>query len=140
MDLYKSLGVEKQTIKTSNNNNNSLESQIKKRINEVIHQTLLDEYPHLYKNLDTTTIVKSKDGELEKLQDINGYRLLIPMNEQVEVSNGKNKVTFKSCVRVSNPQIYLQGIKNHICEYVKIGGNTTTWNKKSNDFIETKTK
>ena len=139
MNLHNMLGVEKQTTKTSNNNN-SLESQIKKRINEVIHQTLLDEYPHLYKNLDTTTIVKSKDGELEKLQDINGYRLLIPMNEQVEVSNGKNKVTFKSCVRVSNPQIYLQGIKNHICEYVKIGGNTTTWNKKTNDFIETKTK
>ena len=70
MNLHNMLGVEKQTTKTSNNNN-SLESQIKKRINEVIHQTLLDEYPHLYKNLDTTTIVKSKDGELEKLQDIN---------------------------------------------------------------------
>ena len=140
MDLYKSLGVEKQTIKTSNNNNNSLESQIKKRINEVIHETLLKEYPQLYKNLDTTTIVKSKDGKLDKLHDISGYRLLIPVNESVSVENGKNKLTFKSCVKVSNPQIYLQGIKNNICEYVKIGGNTTIWNEDQKKFVEHKTK
>ena len=140
MDLYKSLGVEKQTIKTSNNNNNSLESQIKKRINEVIHETLLKEYPQLYKNLDTTTIVKSKDGKLDKLTDISGYRLLIPINESVSVENGKNKLTFKSCVKVSNPQIYLQGIKNNICEYVKIGGNTTIWNEDQKKFVEHKTK
>ena len=140
MDLYKSLGVEKQTIKTSNNNNNSLESQIKKRINEVIHETLLKEYPQLYKNLDTTTIVKSKDGKLDKLHDISGYRLLIPVNESVSVENGKNKLTFKSCVKVSNPQIYLQGIKNNICEYVKIGGNTTIWNEDQKEFVEHKTK
>lgn len=140
MDLYKSLGVEKQTIKTSNNNNNSLESQIKKRINEVIHETLLKEYPQLYKNLDTTTIVKSKDGKLDKLTDISGYRLLIPINESVSVENGKNKLTFKSCVKVSNPQIYLQGIKNNICEYVKIGGNTTIWNEDQKEFVEHKTK
>jgi hypothetical protein len=140
MDLYKSLGVEKQTIKASNNNNNSLESQIKKRINEVIHETLLKEYPQLYKNLDTTTIVKSKDGKLDKLHDISGYRLLIPINESVSVENGKNKLTFKSCVKVSNPQIYLQGIKNNICEYVKIGGNTTIWNEDQKEFVEHKTK
>jgi hypothetical protein len=140
MDLYKSLGVEKQTIKASNNNNNSLESQIKKRINEVIHETLLKEYPQLYKNLDTTTIVKSKDGKLDKLHDISGYRLLIPVNESVSVENGKNKLTFKSCVKVSNPQIYLQGIKNNICEYVKIGGHTTIWNEDQKEFVEHKTK
>ena len=140
MNLHNMLGVEKQTIKTSNNNNNSLESQIKKRINEVIHETLLKEYPQLYKNLDTTTIVKSKDGKLDKLHDISGYRLLIPVNESVSVEYGKNKLTFKSCVKVSNPQIYLQGIKNNICEYVKIGGNTTIWNEDQKKFVEHKTK
>ena len=139
MNLHNMLGVEKQTTKTSNNNN-SLESQIKKRINEVIHETLLKEYPQLYKNLDTTTIVKSKDGKLDKLHDISGYRLLIPVNESVSVENGKNKLTFKSCVKVSNPQIYLQGIKNNICEYVKIGGNTTIWNEDQKKFVEHKTK
>ena len=139
MNLHNMLGVEKQTTKTSNNNN-SLESQIKKRINEVIHETLLKEYPQLYKNLDTTTIVKSKDGKLDKLTDISGYRLLIPINESVSVENGKNKLTFKSCVKVSNPQIYLQGIKNNICEYVKIGGNTTIWNEDQKEFVEHKTK
>ena len=124
-------------VKTDDQN---LESQIKKRINEVIHETLLKEYPQLYKNLDTTTIVKSKDGKLDKLTDISGYRLLIPINESVSVENGKNKLTFKSCVKVSNPQIYLQGIKNNICEYVKIGGNTTIWNEDQKEFVEHKTK
>ena len=97
-------------------------------------------YRKYYKNIDTTTIVKATNGELSKLSDISGYRLLIPINESVSVENGKNKLTFKSCVKVSNPQIYLQGIKNNICEYVKIGGNTTIWNEDQKEFVEHKTK
>ena len=66
--------------------------------------------------------------------------MLVPIGEQVSVTNGKKSLTFKHAVKVSSPQIYLQGIKNHFCEYVKIGGNTTTWNEKQSDFVETKNK
>ena len=138
MNLYEILNVEKQTSKTSNNNKSSLESQIKSRINQVIHETLLKEFPQYYKNIDTTTIVKASDGELTKLSDTQGYKLLVPIDEQVEVSNGDKKVVMKQAVKVASPQIYLQGIKNNLCEYVKIGGKTTIWNKKQNDFTNTK--
>ena len=140
MDLYSMLNVDKQTTKTSKNNNTSLEGTIKKRINEVIHETLLKEFPQYYKNIDSTTIVKSKDGKLDKLTEVNGYKLLVPMDEQVEVQNNGNRIVLEHAVRVASPQIYLQGVKNNVCEYVKIGGKTTLWNKKQNDFLESKTK
>ena len=75
-----------------------------------------------------------------KISDISGYRLLIPMDEQVEVQNNGNRIVLEHAVRVASPQIYLQGVKNNVCEYVKIGGKTTLWNKKQNDFLESKTK
>ena len=134
------LNVDKQTTKTSNNNQTTIEGTIKKRINQVIHETLLNEFPQYYKNIDSTTIVKAKDGTLDKLQDVNGYRLLVPIGQQVSVTNGKKSLTFKHAVKVSSPQIYLQGIKNNFCEYVKIGGNTTTWNEKQREFVEKKNK
>ena len=140
MDLYSMLNVDKQTTKTSKNNNTSLEGTIKKRINEVIHETLLNEFPQYYKNIDSTTIVKSKDCKLDKLTEVNGYKLLVPMDEQVEVQNNGNRIVLEHAVRVASPQIYLQGVKNNVCEYVKIGGKTTLWNKKQNDFLESKTK
>ena len=136
MDLYNLLNVEKQATKTTTSNNTSIESVIKKRINEVIHNVLLEEYPQYYKNIDSTTIVKASDGKLDSLKDINGYKLLIPMDDKIDIENGKSKVTLANPVRVANPTIYLQGIKNNLCEYVKIGGKTTIWNKKKSDFTE----
>ena len=140
MNLYKMLNVEKQGKSASSSGTTTLEGTIKKRINEVIHETLLNEYPQYYKNIDTTTIAKSSDGKLDKLNDVSGYRLLIPMNEQVDIDNNGSSVTFKNAVKVASPQIYLQGIKNNTCEYVKIGGKTTMWNKKTSDFVESTTK
>tara|TARA_R100001594_G_scaffold38518_1_gene69791 strand:- start:743 stop:1156 length:414 start_codon:yes stop_codon:yes gene_type:complete len=136
MDLYNLLNVDKQSKKTSSNQVTSIEGKIKKRINEVIHETLLNEFPQYYKNIDTTTIAKSSDGKLSNLNDVSGYRLLVPIDDKVEIENGSKKVTFENAVKVASPQIYLQGIKNNVCEYVKIGGKTTLWNKKKNDFIE----
>ena len=141
MDLYKQLGHEKQQTKTSGHAPTSLEGTIKKGINEVVHAFLLKTYPQYYKQLDTTTIVKNdSDNKSCKISDISGYRLLIPMDEQVEVQNNGNKLVLEHAVRVASPQIYLQGVKNNVCEYVKIGGKTTLWNKKQNDFLESKTK
>ena len=41
-------------------------------------------------------------------------------------------------MRVSDPQIYLKLSKNHVVEFVKIGGNTKLWNKKDGKFNESK--
>ena len=136
-NLYESLGFTKTKTTSKSNGNLSLEGTIKRGIRETIHQFLKDNYAHLYINLDTTTIIKQDgDGNLTNMNDVSGYRLLIPMNEKVEVRNGNNKVVLANAVKVSDPQIYLQGIQNNVCEYVKIGGKTHTWNTKESKFTK----
>ena len=140
MGNYDALGFIK-TKKTTTANTSTTEGKIKKRINEVIHQTLLDEFPQFYHNMDTSTIIKQgKDGKVENMMDDNGYRLLIPIDDTVTLTNGKNKLVLANAVRVSDPQIYLKGIKNWICEYVKLSGKTHTWNNEEEKFMEHKTK
>ena len=98
---------------------------------------LVEKYSHLYINLDTTTIIKQDgDGNVSNMSDVSGYRLLIPMDDKVEVRNGDNKVVLANAVKVSDPQIYLQGIQNNVCEFVKIGGKTHTWNTKESKFTK----
>ena len=134
-NLYKTLGFTKATSTRKTNGNLSLEGQIKRDIREAIQNMLLEKYSHLYLNLDTTTIIKQDgDGNVTNMSDVSGYRLLVPMDEKVEVKNGDNKVVLANAVKVSDPQIYLQGIQNNVCEYVKIGGKTHTWNNKESKF------
>ena len=136
-NLYKTLGFTKATTSRKTNGNLSLEGTIKRGIRETIHKFLLDNYSHLYLNLDTTTIIKQDgDGNVSDMSDVSGYRLLIPMDEKVEVKNGDNKVVLANAVKVSDPQIYLQGIQNNVCEFVKIGGKTHTWNNKESKFTK----
>ena len=136
-NLYKSLNFTRKTTAKSNNGKTSLEGTIKARINEVIHEMLLKEYPHLYKNLDSTQVVKQdSNGDVKDIKDMQGYRLLIPINDKVELKNGSNKVVLANAVKVADPQIYLQGIQHFVCEYVKIGGQTTTWNNDKSDFTK----
>ena len=134
-NLYKTLGFAKETTSRKTNGNLSLEGTIKRDIREAIHNMLLEKYSHLYLNLDTTTIIKQDgEGNVTNMSDISGYRLLIPMDDKVEVRNGDNKVVLANAVKVSDPQIYLQGIKNNVCEFVKIGGKTHTWDTKASKF------
>ena len=136
-NLYKTLNFTRPTTSRKTNGNLSLEGQIKRGIRETIHQFLLDNYSHLYLNLDTTTIIKQDgDGKVTNMSDVSGYRLLIPMDDKVEVRNGDNKVVLANAVKVSDPQIYLQGIQNNVCEFVKIGGKTHTWNNKESKFTK----
>ena len=134
-NLYKTLNFTKPATSRKTNGNLSLEGTIKRDIREAVHNMLLEKYSHLYINLDTTTIIKQDgDGNVTNMSDVSGYRLLIPMDEKVEVKNGNNKVVLANAVKVSDPQIYLQGIQNNVCEFVKIGGKTHTWNTKENKF------
>ena len=136
-NLYKTLGFTKVTTSRKTNGNLSLEGQIKRDIRQTIHDMLLEKYSHLYLNLDTTTIIKQDgDGNVSNMSDVSGYRLLIPMDDKVEVKNGDNKVVLANAVKVSDPQIYLQGIQNNVCEFVKIGGKTHTWNTKESKFTK----
>jgi hypothetical protein len=141
MDLYNLLGQEKATAKATTSGVTTIEGTIKKGINEAVHNYLLENYPQYYKNLDQTIIVKNDaDNGKAQVKEISGYHLLVPIGESVEVANGSNKVVMENAVRVASPQIYLQGVKNNVSEFVKIGGKTTIWNKKQGDFTATKEK
>ena len=136
-NLYNELGFTKQTTSRKTNGNLSLEGEIKRDIRNAVHDMLVEKYSHLYINLDTTTIIKQdNEGKLLDMNDVSGYRLLVPMEEKVEVRNGDNKVVLANAVKVSDPQIYLQGIQNNVCEFVKIGGKTHTWNNKESKFTK----
>ena len=53
---------------------------------------------------------------------------------RTQLKRGVDKLA--NAVKVSDPQIYLQGIQNNVCEYVKIGGKTHTWNNKESKFTK----
>ena len=138
--MYNALGFTKSTTKRKAITS-TIEGKIKARINEVIHDTLLSEFPQYYHNLDTTTIMKQdKDGTLKDMMEDSGYRLLIPINDKVILKNGNNKEVLANAVRVSDPQIYLKGIKNWVCEYIRLGGKTHTWSDKTSKFVESSNK
>ena len=138
-NMYDALGFEKAKTTTRKAQTSTIEGKIKTRINEVIHETLTTEFPQYFHNLDSTTIMKQdKEGKLTDMMEDSGFRLLIPVDDKVVLTNGKNKEVLANAVRVSDPQIYLKGIKNWVCEYIRLGGKTHTWNSKDNKFTQTK--
>ena len=138
-NMYDALGFEKAKTTTRKAQTSTIEGRIKTRINEVIHETLTTEFPQYFHNLDSTTIMKQdKEGKLTDMIEDSGYRLLIPVDEKVVLTNGNNKEVLANAVRVSDPQIYLKGIKNWVCEYIRLGGKTHTWNSKDGKFTATK--
>ena len=140
-NMYDALGFTKAQGTTRKAQTSTIEGKIKTRINEVIHETLTTEFPQYYHNLESTTIMKQdKDGNLLNMAEDSGYRLLIPVDEQVVLKNGSNKEVLANAVRVSDPQIYLKGIKNWVCEYIRLGGKTHTWSDKTSKFVESSTK
>ena len=138
-NMYDALGFEKAKTTTRKAQTSTIEGKIKTRINEVIHETLTTEFSQYFHNLDSTTIMKQdKEGKLTDMIEDSGYRLLIPVDEKVVLTNGNNKEVLANAVRVSDPQIYLKGINNWICEYIRLGGKTHTWNSKDGKFTQTK--
>ena len=138
-NMYDALGFEKAKTTTRKAQTSTIEGKIKTRINEVVHETLTTEFSQYFHNLDSTTIMKQdKEGKLTDMMEDSGYRLLIPVDDKVVLTNGNNKEVLANAVRVSDPQIYLKGIKNWICEYIRLGGKTHTWNKKDGKFTQTK--
>ena len=139
LNLHDTLGIKKAKRTTSGTTPTSQSGKIKKELNDLIHNFLLKEYPDFYINLDSTTIIKQdKDGNVDELRDVSGYHLLTPIDDKVKVRNGKNELVLANAMRVSDPQIYLKLSKNHIVEFVKIGGSTKLWDKKDGKFNESK--
>ena len=70
----------------------------------------------------------------------NTYRVLIPIEEKVTLTDGNNTKVLASACRVGKPTLYSEGIKNWIAEYVKINGKTHLWDAKQGKFTLSNTK
>ena len=127
-DYSKLLGFEKKASSKGTRTNLTLEGKITKRLGEVIRETLTSEFSEYFHEIDSTTMLKQdKDGNVENITDDSGYRVLIPVDEQVTLRNGKNKEVLANAVRVGEPQVYLKGVKNWVCEYINLNGKTHTF-------------
>ena len=143
MALLSGLKVERQAKATTNANSTQFDI-IKASVNKAIHEHLLTEFPEYYMDVSGTEIAKrDKEGKVTDDSFVNGsntYRLLIPIEEKVTLTDGNNKKVLASACRVGNPQMYSQGIKNWIAEYVKINGKTHLWDRKQSKFTLSTTK
>ena len=141
MSLLDGLKYEKQTTSTTTAKSTQLDI-IKASVNKAIHEHLLTKFPEYYVDCGGTEVCKrDKDGNVTDDSFINGsntHRLLIPIDEKVTLLNGNNKKVLANACRVGNPQMYSQGIKNWVTEYVKISGKTHLWDRKQNKFMESK--
>ena len=127
--------------KTRTTKNNTLFDTIKASVNKAIHEHLLEEFPEYYIDGTGTDIAKQdSEGNVCGDDRVNGYRLMIPIEETVTLINGSNKKVLASACRVGNPTMYSSGIKIWVAEYVKINGKTHIWNSEQGKFTTTKAK
>ena len=143
MALLSGLDVVKKE-RATNTANSTLFDKIKLSVNKAIHEHLLKEYSEYYFDGGGTEIAKQDKKGLVKDEDVikgtNTYRLFIPIEEKVTLTDGnKNKVLASPC-RVGKPTMYSEGIRDWVTEYVKINGKTHLWDRKQGKFTLNKTK
>ena len=114
--LESKLGV-KLEVKKRSNTKLSLKGQIMHKINTILHESLCKDFSDYYKEIETQVIVTNKEGT-QTLQNVRGYRLLIPKND-VQVGSETQEG-----FAIGNPTIYLDGINTNDCLYFKEVGNT----------------
>ena len=143
MSLLDGLNVTRSVKKTTTANSTQFDL-IKASVNKAIHEHLLTEFPEYYQDCSGTEIAKrNKEGKVTDDSFVNGsntYRLLIPIEEQVTLTDGNNKKVLANACRVGKPTMYSEGIRDWITEYVKINGKTHLWDRKQSKFTLNKTK
>ena len=122
-ELAKKMGLSLPTKATqSNKAKNSLKQVIQARLNEVIHETLCNEFPKYYYEIGSTIVQhrNQKTSEFDS-KDIQGYQLVLPKKDCEFGKDNKVEEGFQ----IGNPQLYLQGFKTQQAIYVIKNGKTT---------------
>ena len=121
-ELAKKMGLSLPTKATqSNKAKNSLKQVIQARLNEVIHETLCNEFPKYYYEIGSTIVQhrNQKTSEFDS-KDIQGYQLVLPKKDCEFGIDNKVEEGFQ----IGNPQLYLQGFKTQQAIYVIKNGHT----------------
>ena len=111
----------------------SLENQINKGMQEVIHKYLSEKWSDYYFEIETDSFgvdkVKTNGEVVETTNDtptpIKEYRVVLPTNNGTQVKGTK----IGRCFRLGKTQTYLQGVKTSACMYYKKSGVTYYYDK-----------
>jgi len=121
-ELAKKMGLSVPTNKTqSKGAKNSLKQVIQARLNEVIHETLCNEYSKYYYEIGDT-IVQHRNQKTSEFDSkyIKGYQLILPKKDCEFGIDNKVEEGFQ----IGVPQLYLQGFKTQQAIYVIKNGHT----------------
>ena len=121
-ELARKMGLSLPTKATqSKATKNSLKQVIQARLNEVIHETLCNEFPKYYYEIGSTIVQhrNQKTSEFDS-KDIQGYQLVLPKKDCEFGIDNKVEEGFQ----IGNPQLYLQGFKTQQAIYVIKNGHT----------------
>ena len=122
-DLAKMMGLKVPT-KTSatKTKQHSLKKVISDRLNEVMHETLCNEFPEYYYEIGETIVQhKKKNGEV-LASKVKGYQLVIPSKES-SFTSANGQVT-SGGYKIGNFTIYCCGFQTQETPYVIKNGKT----------------
>ena len=102
--------------------NHSLKKVISERLNEVMHETLCNEFSEYYYEIGETIVQhKKKDGEI-LASKVKGYQLVLPSKESSFTSEDGNVTS--GGYKIGNFTIYCCGFQTQETPYVIKNGKT----------------
>ena len=131
----------KQQVK-SVNKESTIENQINKGMQNVIHEYLIKEWSEYYLNITTDSFGVDKNktsGDVTHTKNdtptaLNDWRVVLPTNNGTTVKGKKVGM----CFRLGTPQTYLQGVKTQACCYYTVSGKTYYYNDKGEVITDKK--
>ena len=111
----------KQSTKTTSNKNASVEHKLNQFCYNAMIKALKqnDELKKYLVTLDNVDVFQQLKDDEVSVKSISGECIVIP-NGKVKLQNGKSVETLNTSFKVGEFQTYIKGIKNQVCEYIKV--------------------
>ena len=120
MGLRDKLNI-KQSSKTTSNKGSSIEH----RLNQFCYNSMIKalkenkELSQYLVKLDNVDVFQQVKDDEVSVKSISGECIVIP-NGKVKLQHGKSVETLNTSFKVGEFQTYIKGIKNQVCEFVKV--------------------
>ena len=120
MGLRDKLNI-KTTSKTTSNKNASVEHKLNQFCYNAMIKALKEnnELKQYLVTLDKVDVFQQVKDDEVSVKTISGDCIVIP-NGKVKLQNGKSVETLNTSFKVGEFQTYIKGIKNQVCEFVKV--------------------
>ena len=120
MSLRDKLNI-KQTTKTTSNKGSSVEHKLNQFCYNAMIKALKEnkELSQYLVTLDKVDVFQQVKDDEVSVKSISGECIVIP-NGKVSLKHNKNIETLNTSFKVGEFQTYIKGIKNQVCEFVKV--------------------